>query len=111
MLNQYDNFEQGLFIENRIINDILYFKVSNDIEYNIYELQNDRHPTLNYILGQLNLYGDLCFARNFLWRRKLENIFTCEFLFNKIFDFKLNKNFRSALTNLAHSMYIDYEPF
>ena len=110
-MSECEGFEKALFISNRIISGNLYFQIDDRQEVSIYDLQHANVSIIAYILGQLRLYSYLCSSRNFLWKIYLQKIFHQEFLFQKIFDVKLNRLFRSAFAGLAHSMYIDYEPF
>ena len=40
--------------------------------------------TYKYLLEQLKLFANLVYDKNFLWKKKLENIFPLDFIFSQI---------------------------
>lgn len=59
------------------LNDLMHY------EYN----QED----YGYLIEQLNLYADLAYQRNYLWKIYLEKIFPMNFLFIQISEINLNQ--------------------
>ncbi|CAD8210359.1 unnamed protein product [Paramecium octaurelia] len=65
---------------------------------------------LDSFVAQLRLYSDLALSRNFQWKGILEKKFPKQFTFEQIFNNELDPDVRSALCNLALTVYIDHEP-
>lgn len=82
-----------------------------DYEMNSYLKLAFNDNFFDFIKETLNLFSDLAYNRNYLWKKELKSHFPKEFLIPSIFDMDLPSEIRSVFCKLAMSLYIDHEPF
>ena len=65
---------------------------------------------VRYLAEELNLFADLCFARNYVCIQKIRTIFPLDHLLFHIANLEIHEEILGGLINILNFVYIDIEP-
>ena len=65
---------------------------------------------IKYLAEELNLFADLCFARNYVCIEKIRTIFPLDHLLFHIANLEIHEEILGGLINILNFVYIDIEP-
>ena len=88
------------FIERNLIEFCSIKNSLNDYEKNV----------VIYLSDELNLFANLCFARNYVCIEKIRTLFPLDHLIYHISNIELHEEILAGLINILNFVYIDIEP-
>ncbi len=72
--------------------------------------QKLRQKMKDFLLGQLNLYSNLCYGRNYHCRNIIKSKLPFKVVLNYIWDEELCQDIRASFISIIDNVYIDMKP-